>query len=118
MGPHLGQIEGVDVVGLGILFRHHLDADAPFRKVSPFNGFEEVSLRALPILPDDFGRLRIGPRLDSLHGLEVELDPETLIVCIDEAVGVAAVAVDKTITLRQTASTHQDGDLVQAFRGE
>ena len=61
------------------------------------------------------GRFGIGPGLNALHDLEVEFDPEALVLGIDEAVRVAAIAVDEAITLGQAAVAEQDRDLVQAF---
>jgi hypothetical protein len=70
----------------------------------------------LAIVRDSFGRLRIGPVLDSLHGLEVELHPVALVLGLDERVGVRAEAVDIAIALWQAAIRHQNSDLVQALR--
>ena len=106
------------MVGIGFCFRHDLDADAPPGKIAVFDGFKEVALRAFAVSPDDLRRLRVRPCFDALHGFEMELDPKAFIVGIDEAVGVAAVAIDESIALRQTAVAHEYGDLVQAFGRE
>ena len=54
----------------------------------------------------------------SLQGLEVELHPRPLVLCVQETVGVAAVAVDVAHADRQAAIGHQDGDLVHRFGRE
>jgi len=57
----------------------------------------------------------VGPVLDALHGLEVELDPLALVLRVDKRVGVRAEAIDVAKALREPAIGHQDGDLVQAL---
>ncbi len=70
----------------------------------------------LAVVRDLRGALRVAPVLDALLGLEVELDPEALVLRIDERVGMRTEAVDMAIGLRQAAVRHQDRHLMQAFR--
>ena len=60
--------------------------------------------------------LLLGQELDALVGLEVILHPEQLVVGVDPAVGVAAVAVHVPPALRDAAVTHQPGHLVRRLR--
>ena len=46
---------------------------------------------------------------------QVELDPDTFILGIDHAEGVAAKAVHVAVGIRDAAFAHGDGDLVQRF---
>ena len=65
-----------------------------------------------------FGAFRVGPEFMALLGLEVELAPGPLAGRIDQAVGVAAIAVDVPIALGQAAIGEEDRQLVQAFRAQ
>lgn len=67
----------------------------------------------LAVLGDHFGGLGVGQVLDALLGLEVELDPEALVVRIDETEGMAAETMDVPIALRQAAVAEVDGQLMQ-----
>ncbi|MNY18587.1 hypothetical protein D3C86_1519760 [compost metagenome] len=114
--PHLGEVERVDFVGLGLGLRHHLHIDLPAREVALLDGVEQVGLAGLPVLPDDIGRLFICVEAVALLCLEVELDPEALIGRVDKAEGMAAVAVHLPQALGDAAIAEQDGDLMQGFR--
>src|SRR3546814_1254282 len=59
----------------------------------------EVALMALAIGADQGGGLGVGQILDALLAAEVELDPEPLVGCIDEAESVAAKAMHEAIAL-------------------
>lgn len=67
-------------------------------------------------LTDGGGRLFIGVEAVALLGLEVELDPEALVGRVDEAEGVAAVAVHLPQAPGNAAIAEEDGDLMQGFR--
>ena len=116
MRPHLGEVERVvrGLVGVGL--RHDLDLHLPLRELVPLDGTEQVFLRRFAGLADDVGRLGIGPVLMTLQGLEVELDPEALVLRVDERIGVRAVAVHLAHRGRQAAIREQDRHLVQALR--
>ena len=70
----------------------------------------------LAVAGDLLAGLGVGPVLDALHGLEVELHPVPLAARVDEGIGVRAEAVHVAIALRQAAVRDQDRHLVQALR--
>jgi hypothetical protein len=116
--PDLGEIEGVPTVGFGVFLGHDLDAETPLREIAALDGSEEIALGGLAVLGDDGGGLGVGVEFDSLEGLEVELHPEAFAGGVEEAVGVAAIAVDVAEVGRQAAVGHEDGDLVEALGAE
>jgi hypothetical protein len=60
--------------------------------------------------------LLIGQVLDALLGLEVELNPESLVLGIDEDEGVASEAVHVPIGGGNAPVTHNNGYLVECLR--
>jgi hypothetical protein len=116
MRPDLRQVERVDVITVGVLLRHDLHADPPFREVSVLDVVEQIALKALAILADDLFGLRVGQVSVALHRLEVEFHPDALVVLVDQAEGMAAVAVHLAVVLRQAPVAHRDRDLMQRFR--
>lgn len=106
----------MDLVGLGLGLWHHLHIDLPAREVALLDGVEQIRLAGLSVLTDGGGRLFIGVEAVALLGLEVELDPEALVGIVDEAEGVAAVAVHLAQALGDAAIAEQYGDLMQGFR--
>src|ERR1700736_4059178 len=54
----------------------------------------------------------------ALSALEMELDPETLVLAVDERVGVRSEPIHMAYARRQAAVRHQDRHLVQALRAE
>ncbi|OPZ22829.1 MAG: hypothetical protein BWZ10_00217 [candidate division BRC1 bacterium ADurb.BinA364] len=113
--PDLGQVEGIEGELRRVFFRDDLDFHIPARKVAFFDALEEVALVALAAFADDRLGFGVGQALDALPGLEVELDPETLVFGVDQAEGMAAVAVHVAVGQRNAALAHGDGDLVQRF---
>ena len=78
--PHLGEVERVVPVLVDIALRHDLHEELPFREIAALDRLEEIALMGLAVRGDDLlRRFRIGPVLDSLHGLEVELHPVPLV---------------------------------------
>ena len=116
MGPHFGQIEGVIRRLVGVFLRHHLHAETPLREIAALDGIEKIFLGGLAGAADDFGSLGVGPVLVALHGLKMELHPESIILGVDETVSVAAVSVYVTHTDRQPAIRHQNCHLMQRLR--
>ena len=84
--------------------------------VAAFDGVVQVALVAFPVGADDARDLLVAQTLDALHGLEVELDPETIVPVVDEAERVGAVSVHVTVAPGHPAVGHQNRDLVQALR--
>ena len=113
VGPDLGQVERVVAIGGRFLLGHDLHVHLPAREVAFLDALVQVALRTLAVLGDHFGSLGVGQVLDALLGLEVELDPEALVVRIDEAEGMAAETMDVPIALRQAAVAEVDGQLMQ-----
>src|SRR5260221_205398 len=113
LAPDLGQVEGVEAVGLGFMLGHDLHAQLPARELAALDGFEQVALAAFTVGGDDGGRLGIGEVLDALLADPVELDPVAFVAGVDEAVGVRAEAVHVAVAARNAPVAHDDGDLVQ-----
>ena len=92
--PDLGQVERVVRGLLRLLFGHDLNHEIRhFGKSPSFDGVEQVALMAFAILAMMASDSSVVRRLDALHRLEMELHPEALVLRVDQAVGVAAVAV-------------------------
>jgi hypothetical protein len=70
-----------------------LDLHVPLRKIAFFDALIQIALVALPILTDDRLGLFVGENLDTLLGLQMELNPEPIVLGVDQAKGVAAVTV-------------------------
>ncbi|MBA7589763.1 hypothetical protein ES708_31852 [subsurface metagenome] len=68
---------------------------------------------ALTILGDDGFSLLVGKIFDSLLRFQMELNPEPFVRCVDQAKGMAAVAVHVAIGVRDASLAHGNGDLVQ-----
>ena len=111
--PHLGQVERVEPVGLGVLERHDLHVQRPAREVAVLDRGEEVALVVVAVLAGDPVGILLGQEVDALVGLEVVLHPEQFIGGVEPAVGVAGVAVHVPPGLRDAAVAHQVGDLVR-----
>ena len=90
----LGQVEWVVGRLIGVGLGHDLDAETPFRIVAALDRLEQIALMGFAVVADEAGRLRVGQVGDALHRLHMKLHPTTLIVGVDKAVGVAAIAVD------------------------
>jgi hypothetical protein len=72
---------------------YHLHLERPLREVATLDGFVQVALVALAVLADDRLGLGVGQVLDAVLGLEVEFDPEALVLGVDEAERVTAETV-------------------------
>ena len=118
MRPHLGDVERVEPVGLGVVVRHDLHRDVPRREVSGIDGVEEVATVVVGVGPRDELSLRALHLDVALVGGEVVLDPEALTGGVDPLVGVRAEAGHLAPGARQAAVAHQVGHLVRGLRGE
>ena len=92
---------------------HHLNEQRPARKISLLDALEKITLVCFAVLSDQGFGLGVGKVLDALLRPKVELDPDPLVRCVDEAVGVAAKPVHVTKAARDAALAHDDGDLMQ-----
>jgi hypothetical protein len=75
----------------------------PLREIAALDRLEQVARWWVSRSCTAFRRLRIDPVLGASRGLEVEFDPMSLVVGVDERVGVRAEAVDVAIALRRAA---------------
>src|ERR1700730_3049819 len=114
--PHLGQVERVDVIGVRILFVHDLDVELPPWELTLFDALVQVSLVALTITRDDLSRISVRQVLNALLRFEGELHPETLVLGVDEAVGVAPETMHVAERPGNATVGHDNGDLVQRLR--
>ena len=115
VGPNFSQVKRVPLEVFSLFVGHRLDVHCPGWVVSFVNGFEHVfggpaRLDALKVLPLFFGEV-----FDALVGEEVELDPGAFVVLVDEAEGMAAIAVDMSPALGCAAIAHQPHYLMQAL---
>src|SRR5690606_17130870 len=115
LGPYLGQIERIQMIRGSLFLGHDLNVYSPTREISILDGFKEITLRAFTITTYQRLRLRVRQVLDALLGAEVELHPETLVLSIDEAEGMAAEQVHVAETGGNAAVAHHNCDLMQGF---
>ena len=76
--PHLGQVERVEPVGLGVLERHDLHLQRPGREVARLDRVVQIPLVIVAVLTGDPIGVLLGQEVDALVGLEVVLHPEQL----------------------------------------
>ena len=114
--PHFGQVERVDVIGIGVLFVHDLDEELPAGKFAPLDRFEKVPLIAFAITRDDLCRLSVGQVLNALLRFEGKLHPETLVLRVNKAIGVASKPMHVAERLGNATVAHDIGDLVERLR--
>lgn len=74
MRPDLGHVENVPLVRLGLLGVHDLHEDVPLGEVALLDGLEEVLGEEVRVLARNLGGGCGGEVLDTILGLEVELD--------------------------------------------
>src|SRR5258708_16807204 len=70
---------------------------------------------SLAILADQYLGCCVRQVFDPLLTAEVKLHPDSLVVGVEKAVGVAAEAMHVAIGTRNAALTHDDGDLMQGL---
>ena len=112
VGPDLGQIEGVEAIGLGVRVRHDLDLQRPRGALAALDRLVHVDVVVARVLAAELGRLRVGQAADALIGLEVELDPRALAGRVDPLEGVRAEAVHVAQAGRDPAITEEPHELV------
>ena len=91
--PDFGEVERIPAIGFGLFFGHDLHGEGPFGEVSFFEGLKELLGVVVGVAAGDAVGFVLHEALDALLCLEVELDPKAFVFGVDEAVGVAAVAV-------------------------
>src|SRR5690625_504264 len=118
MWPDFRQIKRIVRCFFSICFRHDLNLQIPLRIVTILNGTEELLLKALTALADDFCRLCIRIVPVSLTCLEVELHPVTFTIIIPETECMGTVTVHVHGRDRQPSVGKENGDLMQTLRTE
>ncbi len=106
MVRHLGRIS----------FRHHLNVHLPTRKLLTLNRLIQVTLRAFAIFTHQLSSFGIRQVFDPLLRNQMKLNPEAFVISIDKAKSVRAKTMHMAVAGRNTAVTHDDGDLVQRLR--
>ena len=116
--PHLGQVERVEPVGLGVLVGHDLHVQRPARVVTALDRLVQVPGVVVGVGAGIWSASAWVKYSIALVGLEVVLDPEPLAAGVDPHVGVGGVAVHVPPGARDAPVTHQPGDLVRGLRGQ
>ena len=116
MRPHLGQVERIESVGLGVLVRHDLHMQRPTRMIAALDRVVKVASMVIAILAGEPVGLRLSEEIDPLVGLEMVFHPKSLALGVNPHIGVAGVAVHVPPGLGNAAITHQPGDLVGRLR--
>ena len=116
--PNFGEIEGVDLVAIGIGLGHDLDGEAPAGEIAVGDGVKEIGLSGFAVLADDDGGFLIGVVGVALQGLKMEFHPGAFADGVDETVGVRAVAVDLAVIFRKAAVAEEGGELMERLGGE
>ena len=116
VGPHFGEVEGVDLVVGCVCLGHQLYLERPRRMVAPPDRLVEVLLVVGLIDACGAGRLGLGQAADALVGLEVELHPVTLTGCVDPLEGVRPVSVHVAPARGQAPVAEEPGELVGGLR--
>ena len=111
LGPHLGQIEWIVLVLLGLIEGHDLNVHAPAGIFASLDGIVQIANAVVGIAAGQFvGALHIQV-LDALIGLEVEFGIGWLTLGIDQLEGVRAIAVHVTKTIGNATIAEQEADL-------
>ncbi len=114
--PNFRQVERIEVIRLGLFFRHDLDGNFPLREVAFGDRVEQIALRVIRVLTAHFFRGFSSKVLDSLLGLKVPFHVEQLVLIVDQAEGVAAEAVHLPVAVRRSAIRKENRHLMQRFR--
>ena len=116
--PDLGEVEGVETVGLRLFVRHHLHVNVPRGEIASVDRVMEVATVVVGIRSgDEFGLGSAHLNVALVRG-EVILDPESLAGRVDPLVGVRAEARHLPPGPWQTAVAHEVGHLVGGLRRE
>ena len=110
--PHLGEIERIEPVGLGLLVRHDLHLQRPGGVVAAVDVLPQVPLVVVGVHGGHLVALVLREELDALVGLEVVFHPEPLALRVHPHVRVARIPVHVPPRAGDTAVTHQPCHLV------
>ena len=80
--PHLGQIERVEPVGLGLIERHDLHLQRPGRVLATLDRLEQVTGVVIGVELDQLVGLGLGQVRHALIGDEMVFDPEPFAVAL------------------------------------
>ncbi|MNQ94856.1 hypothetical protein D3C85_1103940 [compost metagenome] len=114
--PGLGDVERILVMSGSLGFSHDLNAHSPFRKITAFNGIEQIALGVIRVSAGQARSIRWSQVLDPLLGFVMPFHPMTLATGANQAIGVATEAVHVAVTIRDASVRKQDCDLVQRLR--
>jgi len=116
MGPHVGQVEDVDLLLLpkilSFLGGHGLELDTPFWEVTLLDSVEEVFLRVIGRV---VGGIFLGNELRALLRLHVHLGVHPVTRLVHKLQCVSSVAVHEAVAIGDTAVTHQNHDLMDGL---
>src|SRR5262245_60959 len=113
--PDFRHIKRIVRVCLGLFRCHDLDEERPTRKISTFNGLEEIAAVALPISGHQRRRRFVREIFNTLLGAEVELHPRAFVLGIDHREGVTSEAMHMPEGLWNSAVGHHDCDLMKCL---
>jgi hypothetical protein len=99
--PDLSHIEDVPAILLCLLCSHYLNVSCPRWEVSFVNGFEEVLKVVIWIFSAHFGGLFSVESLDSLIGLQVDLDVNKRSVLLPFSMGLQSGSCDLIYLFRE-----------------
>jgi hypothetical protein len=114
--PHLGQVERIEPVGLGVIERHDLHLQRPRRVVAALDRLKQVAGVVVGVDRHQLVGLGLGEVFDALIGHEVIAHPDLLTGGVDPHEGMSAVEVHVPPAARDAAIPHQPGDLVRRLR--
>ena len=77
MRPYLGEVEGVEAIGLGLIERHDLHMQGPAWVVSALDCFVKVANVVIAIDAGQQICVRLGQEVDPLVGLDNDISPKT-----------------------------------------
>ena len=88
------------------MFRHDLYIQGPFRIAALLDAVIQITLEAFSVCGYSRCGLGIGLVFNALLGAEMKLDPETLLIGVNKAIGVGAKSMHVAIRGRNTAIAH------------
>lgn len=114
MRHNLGNIEDIPVVVEGLSLWDDLHPEFPLHCVALLDVLEQI-VRGVVGLAKQGAGLVVGEVLDAGESLEVQFDPDCLVVLVEPPESVRTIAVHMSEPVRSASVTHQDGHLVGRF---
>lgn len=116
MRPHLGHIENVPSVLVAIVDGHNLHVQRPRSATTLSDVLEEIFSSVVRVGGLQSISFTCSEVLDSLVGLEVQLNPVSFTLVVHPLESVRAVTVHLSVAIGGTSVGEQDGDLVSRLR--